>query len=71
LPSSYQEVEYIESTGVQYIDSLYKPNYNTEISCKFAHNEHIINTVVFGARTSSEGNVFNLFSHPSEYTAAD
>lgn len=29
LPSEYQEVEYIESTGTQYIDTGYLPNANT------------------------------------------
>lgn len=31
LPSAYQEVEYIESTGTQIIDTLYKPNQNTKL----------------------------------------
>lgn len=31
LPDTYQEVEYIESSGTQYIDSNYIPNANTKI----------------------------------------
>lgn len=30
LPKGYDELEYIESTGTQYIDTLYKPNNNTK-----------------------------------------
>ena len=35
LPSEYQEVEYIESTGTQYIDTLYTPNINTKLTIDF------------------------------------
>lgn len=36
LPSAYQEVEWIESSGTQYISSLdYKPNNNTKIQLKY------------------------------------
>ena len=31
LPIAYQEVEYIQSSGTQYIDTLYIPSVNTEI----------------------------------------
>ena len=31
LPSGYTQVEYIESTGTQYIDTGYIPNNNSEI----------------------------------------
>jgi hypothetical protein len=31
LPSGYQRVEYIESTGTQYIDTGFKPNQNTKV----------------------------------------
>lgn len=34
LPSEYQEVEYIESTGTQYIDTGFKPNQNTKVELK-------------------------------------
>lgn len=64
----YQKVEYIESNWNQYIDSLYKPNYNSKIYAKFAHNEHVLDTPIFWARTSSWQNSFVLWSHPSNYT---
>ena len=64
----YKRVEYIESTWSQYIDSLYKPNYNSKIYVKFAHNEHVLDTPVFGARTSNSQHAFILWSHPSNYS---
>ena len=67
LPSAYKEVEYIESNGNQYLDSLYNPNYNTKIACKFAHNEHTIDTPVFGTRGYNSANQYTLWSHPTEY----
>lgn len=38
LPSEYQEVEYIESTGTQYIDTGFKPNQNTRFKIKLYAN---------------------------------
>lgn len=35
LPSAYQEVEYIQSSGTQYINTLYKPTNNTKVECKW------------------------------------
>ena len=68
LPSEYQQVEYIESTGIQYIDTQYIPTHNTKIYCKFAHNESVIDTPVFGARNSDWTNEYILWSHPTEFT---
>lgn len=34
LPDGYTEVEYIESSGTQYIDTGYKPNSNTRLTMK-------------------------------------
>lgn len=48
LPKGYDELEYIESTGTQYIDTLYKPNNNTKF---------YINYNVTGAAGSSVANV--------------
>ena len=35
LPKEYQKVEYIESTGTQYIDTEYKPNSKNTHSLKY------------------------------------
>ena len=34
LPDEYQQVEYIESTGTQYIDTNFKGNQDTKITCE-------------------------------------
>ena len=34
LPNTYLQLEYIESTGTQYIDTLYMPNKNTYVYCR-------------------------------------
>ena len=64
LPSEYQPVEYIETDNTQYIDTEYIPNYNTKITATFAHNENVVDTPFFGARTSDMGNSYTLWSHP-------
>lgn len=69
LPSTYTEVEYIESTGNCYIDTLYTPNANTKIYCKFAHNENASDTPIFGARASGNNNQYILWSHPTGYSS--
>ena len=37
LPSGFQELSYIESTGTQYIDTLFKPNNNTTFEMYFSN----------------------------------
>lgn len=70
LPKEYQEVEYIESSGSQYIDTLYIPNVNSAFEGKFMHTEHVVDTPLFGVRNSSYGNSYTFWAHPVEYTAS-
>lgn len=58
LPEEYQEVEYIESTGTQYIDTLYKPDgyYNQiKLYADYTSLKQIGNSfqVICGATNSS------------------
>ena len=59
LPSGYKQLEYIQSSGTQYIDTGFKPNQNTKFEVDLA----ITNTSchVFGARTSYLNKAFVLF----------
>lgn len=41
LPEEYQKVEYIESTGTQYIITNYVPNYNSKIYFKFTTTKQL------------------------------
>lgn len=52
LPAEYQEVEYIESNGAQYINTDVVPTNNTKVEAKFFNNG-ISSWYVFGARGSS------------------
>ncbi len=52
LPSEYQEVEYIESTGTQYINVGYIPKIDDVYKLKFSFTRITGNQVVFGSRTS-------------------
>ena len=56
VPIEYTQVEYIESTGTQYIDTGVKPNNNTvtEIKCSpIIGDEVMSNGAILGARYSS------------------
>lgn len=64
LPTEYQEVEYIESSGTQYIDTGFVPNDNTEIILVFTNNNATTGNYdcVFGTRTNaSNANTFALW----------
>lgn len=61
LPSGYTQVEYIESSGTQYIDSMFKPNQDTRVVLDFqvtAENSDLSENVVFGARSSASSKAF-------------
>lgn len=59
LPTEYQEVEYIESTGTQYIDSGVIGNLNTEAVLDIQLTDTSALTQAFiGARTSNDNSAF-------------
>lgn len=70
LPTRYKQVEYIESHGSEYINTGYKPNYNTKILTKISHNETAIDTPIFGSRGTNQG-YWGLWSHPIGYSDSD
>ena len=39
LPTGYTELEYIQSSGTQYIDTGFKPNQNSRITLRLAHTD--------------------------------
>lgn len=53
LPSGYTPLEYIESTGTQYIDTGFKPNQDTRIICELGGAPRTTEQHLFGARTST------------------
>ena len=64
LPIEYQEVEYIQSSGTQFIDTGFVPNDNTEIILVFTNNNATTGNYdcIFGTRTNaSNDNTFALW----------
>lgn len=55
-------VEYIESTGTQYIDTGIKPDSNTTFEMSIALNDVYSIKAIMGARVSQTGISYNLFS---------
>lgn len=54
LPDGYTQLEYIESSGTQYIDTGFKPNQDTRVVAEFEFtSEQTGNKEIFGARTSA------------------
>ena len=55
LPSGYKRLEYIQSSGTQYIDTGFKPNQDTRVVCEVNGYSIADNsaTNLFGARTST------------------
>lgn len=65
LPREYQQVEYIESTGTQYIDAGFKANQNTGFDITFLTKSKLNNITgefgsIMGARESSTVNEYQL-----------
>lgn len=66
LPVEYQEVEYIESTGTQYIDTGIKLNQDSKIITEIQlTNDGSQPNAMFGSRTSSTENNFECVSSSS------
>lgn len=62
LPDIYTQVEYLESTGTQYIDTGYKVNANTEYEVEFSYSTQLEanNGFVLGSRISSTSENISL-----------
>lgn len=72
LPSDYERLPYIQSTGSQYILTEYVPNNNTSVEMQFYNfakyeypidpsNPNLETTALFGSRTGQEQNSFACF----------
>lgn len=51
-PLGYKRVEYLESTGTQYIDTGIKPTISQKYEIKYSVSDITTNQVIFGTRTS-------------------
>lgn len=65
LPSGYTPLEYIESTGSQYVDTGFKPKYNTRVVMDQQLTTWKQNCALFGARSENSGSAPESFCHLS------
>lgn len=66
FPEEYTQVEYIQSSGTQYIDTGFKPGGNTKVVIDFyAYNQSTAQQGVFGGRTNTTGGLFSLLTGTS------
>ena len=61
LPAGYTELEYIESTGTQYIDTGFAPNQDTRVVMDFEIEDGTTTSNIFGGRTSYKTNDFTFW----------
>ena len=68
LPSGYKKLEYIKSSGTQYVDTKFKANNNTRV---LIDAEYIDTSgdypILFGARTAVGQNMFSLMYNTSYF----
>ena len=71
IPNGYTKVDYIQSTGAQYIDTGYVPNADTKIEAKFAimsYDSGSNREYVFGTYNNINGGVGRMqfsYGYPS------
>ena len=62
IPDEYQEVEYLESTGTQYIDTGFVPNQDTRVTFDFAYVSSTNLGRLFGTRNTGEASNTQCFA---------
>jgi hypothetical protein len=67
LPSGYTRLEYIQSSGTQYIDTGFKANQDTRLVCKAISPAVSGSNFLFGGRTSLSANKFSFGSSADKY----
>lgn len=62
LPSGYRKLEYIQSSGTQYIDTGFKPNQDTRVVTKISFNALASSSscYAFGAANSGSSGMFEI-----------
>ena len=70
IPDDYTILEYIQSTGTQYIDTLVKPNQDISIKAKVVLTDTSADYGVFGCRDSAQANMFILLSRDNTFRAS-
>ena len=65
LPNEYKELDYIESTGTQYIDTGYKPSINTSFETIFSTKTSTSDTNLFGSRNAGNNQDYTVWINTS------
>ena len=71
LPVGYKRLEYLESTGTQYIDTGIKLSNESEVRCDFLFSNYIQHGALFGGRDGVANNAFNVFANVSNVARFD
>ena len=58
LPSGYTQVEYIKSTGTQYINTGFTPNQDTKVEIDFIMDDYT-GKAIYGARVAADNSTFS------------
>ena len=67
LPDGYTELEYIQSTGTQYINTGVQPNQNTRVTATAYLTPSDAGTWLFGARNAHSDSTFGFLSYENAY----
>lgn len=67
LPEGYTEVQYIQSSGTQWINTGFKPNQNTRAALTVDAKPPTAAAWLFGARNGNTDRTFGLLSFNSQY----
>ena len=67
IPNGYTQVEYIESSGTQYIDTMFVPNQDTRVVMEVEHTVTYEVSWLFGVRTAGGKNTFAFLAYLDKY----
>lgn len=69
LPTGYTELEYLQSSGTQYIDTGFKPNQDTRVVCKGSLDFNESTQWLFGARYMASRDNYGFCTNNNKYYA--
>ena len=67
LPAGYQKLQYIQSTGTQYVNTGVKPNQDARVVLDVYASPATTASWLFGARNGNTDRTFGLLSYNSQY----
>ena len=67
LPSGYKRLEYIKSTGTQYINTGFAPNQSTRVVCDTVFAAVSVGAWLFGARHANADRTFGFLTFENSY----